>query len=81
MYFIFMQSRDEVQYQMRLEPSNTSKPFEKFALVYIPPNTTDKYYVLPQSKGHTAPLTLHKNPHRKDKFMFRAQSSGETIMP
>ena len=61
---------DKTHYQMYSEPygGNSSK---LFALLFKPPNTTDRYYVLPQGRDHEAilPLTLHKNP-KQDRFIF-----------
>ena len=58
-------------YQMYYEPygGNSQK---LFALSFKPPNTTDRYYVLPQGRDHEAivPLTIHKNPQHKNRFVF-----------
>ena len=69
---------DPSHYQMLIQHDGSSK---NFALAFMPPNTTDKYYVIPQWMDHDdmALLTIHKNPYQKDKFVFQFMSSEETV--
>ena len=55
------------------------EPNEKFALAFMPLNTTDKYYVLPQWKEDMALLTIHENPQDKDIYVFTFMPAEGTV--
>ena len=78
--FVFVQDgEDKSHYQMHYEQLT---PKGNYALAFVPNNTNDKYYIIPQWQGDTAMLTIHKNPHDKYLYVFALPpSSRGTVIP